>query len=317
MTDLKNLKWYMQVSTYNQDLSEFSQGNNIKIGLIDSGIDQHHKAFKKNINMANAQSFIKDDLDVKDYIGHGTQITGIITTIAPKCYITPYKVVSDNTADSKNVISAIMSAVKNKEHIINISMGTYKNFYNTDDYKDILMYKKAVDYAISKGILVISSVGNQSLDLDHEYNQNGLLHIPSSLEGVLDITSINKNKSLSSFSNYTSKSIFASPGGDFIFKNNTLDMDNLILTTHPTYLDNNQNELGIPQGYVATAGGSIATAVTTGLISIFLSFYLEKFNSIPKPQYVVSQIKKYTYNNDGIKERHKVPNISKLIKSYL
>lgn len=317
MTSFKSLKWYMELATYNQDLSMFSQGDNIKIGLIDSGIDKNHSAFKRNINMTNAQSFVNNDLNIKDYIGHGTQIAGVITAISPKCCITPYKVVSENAADSKNIISAIMSAVKNKEHIINISMGTYKNLYNSDDYKDILMYKKAIEYATSKGILVISSIGNLDLDLDYEYKKRGLLHIPSSLDDVLGITSINKNNDLSSFSNYTNKSIFVAPGGDFIFKNDTLDIEHLVLTTHPTYLNNNQSDFDIPQGYIATAGGSIATAITSGLISIFLSFYFEKFKSVPHPQYVVSQIKKYTYNdNEDIQIKNKVPNISNLIKSY-
>lgn len=317
MTSFKSLKWYLEVVNCNKELFEFSQGDNIRIGLIDSGIDKNHCAFNKNINMINAQSFVSNDLNIKDYIGHGTQIAGIITEISPKCTITPYKVVSENAADSKNIISAIIKAAKNKEHIINISMGTYKNLHNSDDYKDILMYRKAIEYATRNGVIVVSSIGNKSLDLDYEYKRSGLLHIPSSLDNVLGVTSINRNNYLSSFSNYTNKSIFVAPGGDFIFKNGNLDIENLLLTAHPTYLNNNQSDLGIPQGYIATAGGSIATAITSGLISIFLSFYFEKFESIPTPDYVISQIKKYTCNDtEDTQIENKIPNISDLIKSY-
>lgn len=64
-------------------------GANIKVAVIDSGIDKNNPVLNKNIykmkdyTISSAYS-MNDDNICKDFIGHGTACAGIITKSAPE-----------------------------------------------------------------------------------------------------------------------------------------------------------------------------------------------------------------------------------------
>ncbi|MGR5968256.1 S8 family peptidase [Bacillus paranthracis] len=120
-------KWHVKDVTNNFLTSGMEQGNkDVKIAVIDSGIDAEHPDLRSLIDSSNSKSYVKDDVSLKDEFGHGTQVAGIIKDIAPNITIEPYKVIGKEDGESYWTIQAIIDATKNHNDIINLSLGTYK-----------------------------------------------------------------------------------------------------------------------------------------------------------------------------------------------
>ena len=59
---------------------KYNKGNNVKIGIIDTGIDYNHPDLRNNY--AGGYDFVNNDPDPSDDNGHGTHVTGIASAIA-------------------------------------------------------------------------------------------------------------------------------------------------------------------------------------------------------------------------------------------
>ncbi|MGR9632875.1 S8 family serine peptidase [Bacillus cereus] len=109
------------------------KGSNIKIGIIDSGIDITHEDLKVTggINIIDPNSNYNDDF------GHGTRVAGVIAALdnnkgvlgmAPLSEIYAVKVLDARGKGSiSNVISGIEWAIDNKLDIVNLSLQTIIN----------------------------------------------------------------------------------------------------------------------------------------------------------------------------------------------
>lgn len=271
-------------------------GKNVKVGIIDSGIDIYHPDLHKNINLEKSRSFVGKHNNILDYIGHGTQIAGTLVSIAPNIEVIVYKVIDLQQGDSSNVLKAILQAIEDEIDVINISLGTYKHIKK--DQENINFYNKVIETAEKNGALVVSSTGNDSLNLDFLYH-NQTVHLPSYINNVISVTSLNKNKKISSFSNYYTTNNLYSPGGDFIQINNNLKIEELIYTTYPTYLDSS-----FTNGYSFTAGGSIASASMSAFITLIIEHYSITNKRKPQP----NEIKKLLFSstNEGFPDIHNI-----------
>ncbi|WP_062295097.1 S8 family serine peptidase [Nostoc piscinale] len=158
-------------------------GAGIIVAVVDSGVDRNHQDLSSNIwkNTKEIAGNGKDD-DGNGYIddvygwnfvsknnntldknGHGTHVAGTIagvnnsfgvTGIAYDAKIMPVKVLSDNGSGSDSAIAnGIRYAVDNGAHVINVSIG------NDQPNTDIPL---AVEYASSKGAIVVMAAGNAS-----------------------------------------------------------------------------------------------------------------------------------------------------------
>ncbi len=117
--------------------------------------------------------------------GHGTMVAGIIHLVAPSAKIMPLKAFADDgTANLGNIIKAIYYAVDNGANVINMS-------FSLSDFSLELM--KAVNYATGKGVICISSVGNDG---------NETYVYPAAFQNVLGVASTDPLDNKSSFSNY-------------------------------------------------------------------------------------------------------------------
>ncbi|XVL30036.1 S8 family serine peptidase [Staphylococcus equorum] len=143
-----------------------------------------------------------------DYLGHGTEVAGVLKQISPWATITPYKIVDTGNASSINVIKAIRKAVDNGADIINLSLGTYKNLEKREDLEIVRIYKEAVLYAFNNNVVIVSSLGNRNLNLDYQLTNKNIVHLPSYFESVISVGSLNKINKLSSFTNYHEFKLF-------------------------------------------------------------------------------------------------------------
>jgi subtilisin family serine protease len=178
---------------------------------------------------------------------HGTHVAGIIAAvdntigvvgIAPKATIVPVKALHGGSGSFGAVIQAILYAASaGNADIINMSLGAV---FPRNDGAAVLTsaLNRAVNTAGRLGVLVISSAGNDALDLDHLGNWivtpaesgNGLAVSATGPMGFgLGATDFTR---FSSYSNWgTSMVSVAAPGGDYAYSGS--EICTLPTTTNP------------------------------------------------------------------------------------
>ena len=141
--------------------SEGIFGNNIKIAVIDTGVDFNHPdlfGWGPEGKVIGGYNFINPNELPIDTNGHGTLVAGIVAAdgnvkgVAPKAKILAYKVSDDGEGVASDlIIKAIQKAVEDDADIINISLGVNKT--NT-------LIDNAVRDAVNSGVIVVTAAGN-------------------------------------------------------------------------------------------------------------------------------------------------------------
>lgn len=288
-----HFNWYLKDVVGNYETESIQKGDNSTIALIDSGVDINHPLLKSNIDLELAKDYTSDSLSFNDTLGHGTQVAGIIASIAPNSKITPYKVLGETNGKSIWVIQAIIDAAEDNADIINLSLGTYLSKSDKESKVLIKSYDKAIKYAKKLGSVVIASAGNESSNLD-ELKKRNEFQLPGGSHHLITVSSNSKRNTLSSYSNYGKEIEFSAPGGDLgadYESSGFLDISEMIITTYPidrpnTYLD---QLIGIPQGYTLSIGTSLSTPQVSAAVALIVSEYRNKKGKNPN----VSQVEKY------------------------
>lgn len=270
---LNNLAWYKYTMIKNQQSFDLSEGQGVRIGLIDSGVDIYHPLISPVLDLSKAKSYIEGNNSIRDTNGHGTMVAGIIAQISPKALITPYRVIGDETGDSFFTIQAMVQAVQDGQNILNMSLGTYK--YSNDENEQITIeaYERAVQYALQNNVMIVSSSGNKGLDLDLKFQEEALRHLPGSIPGVVSVSALTRENVLASYSNIGSNIQFAAPGGDYVIEDGYLDVTKLIYTAYPTDMDNMLGSIGVPQGYMFSTGTSLSAPAVSAVIADYYAYY--------------------------------------------
>ncbi len=176
-------------------LGQNSAGAGVKIGIIDTGIDVNHPAFRdplppvagfpkvlaaSDTKYTNARIIVAKnytpllgdggDPDADDHVGHGSGTSmvaaggpavspyGPIVGVAPKAYIGNYKVSDANGSATDVIAKAIDDAVADGMDVINISLGGYVTSYSDVDPNNLGI--AAVEAAVKAGVVVTVSAGN-------------------------------------------------------------------------------------------------------------------------------------------------------------
>ncbi|MFT9488440.1 S8 family serine peptidase [Tepidibacillus infernus] len=110
-----------------QDLG--NSGKGIKIGIIDTGIDDTHEDLKVN----GGATFVEGTTDFKDDNGHGTHVAGTIAAldneigiigVAPQAEIYAIKALDQSgSGNYSDIVAGIEWAITNKIDIVNMSLG--------------------------------------------------------------------------------------------------------------------------------------------------------------------------------------------------
>jgi subtilisin family serine protease len=189
---------------------------------------------------------------------HGTHVAGIIAAdrkndigikgIADNVKIMSVRTVPNGDERDKDVANAILYAVDNGAHIINMSFGK-----STSPRKEVV--DKAVKYAEQKGVLMIHAAGNDSDDIDVEKNFPTRFYADGSeAKNWIEVgaSSWGADKDfVGSFSNYGKKSVdLFAPGVE-------------IYSTLP---DNKYKNLD---------GTSMASPVAAGVAAVIMSYFPE------------------------------------------
>jgi len=178
------------------------------VAVIDSGVSRNHEDLLNN-QVRKGWDMLSNDFVYDDTVGHGTEVTGVIAAtpnnyvgVSGTCWnvaIVPIAVVYyDGTIYTSDVVDAIYLAADLGCKVISLSLGS-SSYSSSED--------AAVQYATSKGCIVVASAGN---------NSNSTIKYPASFSNVISVGSINKYLSHSYFSNYNSYVDVSAPGEDIL-----------------------------------------------------------------------------------------------------
>lgn len=170
-------QWPLQVMEA-QSAWAISTGVEVRVGILDTGISPDHidlvgkYDLGKSINMSSSNA--GNPNDYIDRNSHGTHVSGIVSSngiaiagVAPGATLVGVKVLDDNGEGGfDQIINGIIYATDVADcDIINMSLGGYGPRAHYGRF--IAMITRAVNYANSRGVLVVSAAGNDAIDLDH------------------------------------------------------------------------------------------------------------------------------------------------------
>ncbi|WP_316568192.1 S8 family serine peptidase [Neobacillus sp. YIM B06451] len=165
-------------------------GAGMKVGVIDSGIDQTHPFLQPNVGMKAPEGFPKGDtrftsakvivakvfnqdpkLSAEAVDSHGTHVAGTVagkagtvptlggkamSGVAPGAYLGNYNVFPGNVADAKSlfIAKAVEEAVEDGMDVLNLSLGG-------TPHKGADLLDMSVNAAVDAGVVVAISAGNE------------------------------------------------------------------------------------------------------------------------------------------------------------
>ena len=177
-------------------------GKGVRVAVIDGGIYTNTGEFGSDRLLAG-KSLVGGSTE--DSNGHGTFIAGIIGAakdngvgiagIAPGVTIIPIKTSDGNSTPDGVGAQAIYAAVDEYHcDVINYSSGSIRLSTGM---------REAVQYAVSKGVIIVCSTGNDG---------STQLHYPGALPETIGVGSINKGLERSQFSHQNSSIFVTAPG---------------------------------------------------------------------------------------------------------
>jgi subtilisin family serine protease len=145
-----------------------------------------------------ASASVVDDTDHSAF-GHGTMVAGVVHLVAPTAKIMPLRAFGPNGQGyTSNILRAIYYATRKGSKVINMS------FSRPTSSPEL---KRALDNAVSKGLILVSSAGN---------NGSSSAVYPAALDNTMGIASTSNDDTRSSFSNYGSPNVFVAAPGEGI-----------------------------------------------------------------------------------------------------
>ncbi|MFV2060148.1 MAG: S8 family serine peptidase [Gammaproteobacteria bacterium] len=241
---------------------KIATGKNIRIAIVDSGMDVHHIEFQNNIEEVKnfvekpSQSFTSDI--------HGTAIAGIIAStnthqngiigVSPNARLLAFKACWQTEqqwgkafCNSFSLAKAINVAILRKVNILNLSLG--------GPYDVVI--DKLIQKALSVNITVVAATGS---------SKNKVISFPASLPGVIAVN-MQFNEDRKTLTTLSSDKKLCAPGTN-------------IITTIPG------------NSYDFFSGSSLSTAFVSGSIALLL----EKKPDLT-PEKIYNLLEKSSTNN--------------------
>ncbi|MER7130476.1 S8 family peptidase [Streptosporangium saharense] len=256
--------WELQVMKVRQ-AQTLAQGKGVTVAVLDTGVMKNHPAFRGRVT--SGPDFVGGGARPgRPYWGeHGTAMASSVLNVAPQARVLSVRVIWDHEDPARKrveelakkskkageeesrkwagaVAKGIRYAVDHHAKVISMSLGTDE--WSWVGYEEDTA--AAVDYASSKGVVVVASSGNGgSTDLT-DLDANNRVSYPAAFPSVIGVAAAGPDGARAEFSQVHTYTTIAAPGVDIYAARNT-------------------------GGYRSGSGTSPAAALTSGTVALMLS----------------------------------------------
>ena len=195
----------------------------VRVAILDSGLDPDHLDQRGLIDVAASKAFVASTSvgspPWADDFFHGTYVGGQVTSnnivlagVAPDVTLIAVKVLgATGGGDIFTTIAGIVYATNVGAQVINMSLGVTLPKQAPGAQFFHMAMTRAVNYAKSHGVLVVSASGNDGRDLQ---TANAYISLPCEAGVQLCISATGPGNTFASYSNYGTNAInVAAPGG--------------------------------------------------------------------------------------------------------
>jgi serine protease len=247
------------------DVWKKATGKGVVVAVIDTGVSTKLGDLSA-ARLVKGYNFVTRNKQFEDDHGHGSHVAGTIAQdtnnnkgvagIAYDARIMPLKVLDKSgRGNIMGIAEAIVYAVDNGAHVINMSLGG-------GGFSQVL--KDACDYAYEKNVIVVAAAGNEN---------NRSSSYPGRYESVISVAASNPDFERSYFSNYGTGVDVIAPGGEM--KNKSASG---ILQNAPDFLPERNGNL-ITEGndaYYFFQGTSMASPHVAGISAVLYQLGVKK-----------------------------------------
>ncbi|MFI9123792.1 S8 family serine peptidase [Streptomyces bikiniensis] len=243
-------RWDMTQIKADQAWAVTTGSASVKVGVLDTGVDDRHQDIAPNFNAADSASCAYGKADTRagawrDVDTHGTHVAGTIAAakngkgvigVAPGVRISSVRIAEPGSTlfFAENTICGFIWAGDHGFKVTNNSYYTDPWQFNCPDNLDqaaiIEGVRRAQEYAEGKGSLQVAAAGNSNYDLANKTTDtaspndstpvtrtitNACIDIPTELPGVVTVAAQGNGGAKASYSNFGNGVIdVAAPGGD-------------------------------------------------------------------------------------------------------
>jgi serine protease len=256
-----------------------STGKGQVIAVVDSGVDLAHPDLRRKLvggatftGCADAPNGCGDGdwesgATTEAPSPHGTHVAGIaaavtdngtgIAGVAPAAKLMPVKVLTDEGGTFEEVAAGIRWAADNGADVINLSLGALPGVQALPLVGELDDAKRAINYAVSKGVVVVAAAGNDFLSICGE---------PAFNPNALCVAATDRLEGRASYSNFAidqDLNVVAAPGGAAF-----LACEDDVISTVPAGAEGICSEIVGTPGYDFYAGTSMATPHVAGVAAL-------------------------------------------------
>lgn len=280
-------QWDMQIIDADDAWNAgFDDASGVRVAILDTGLDPFHQDLAGLIDVGSSIAFIPSTNGAgpswgDDYF-HGTHVGGTVATngigtsgVAPHATLIAVKVCNNAGGCSFSAIMGglVWSALVGAD-VANMSLGGFINIPSPGGGELNAALNRAVNFANSNGVLVVSAAGNSAVDIDHIERDFGLTAFratPCENGAGMCVSATGPTDALAGYSNYGKSAVnVAAPGGDISVNGNVLTDVVLAPCSSLGVVAGCQ---GNPNVYLFSQGTSMATPHVAGAAALLDAQY--------------------------------------------
>jgi subtilisin len=259
MAAAQSTPWGIKAIYNNSTLTATSGGAGINIAVLDTGVNTSHADLKNQVeqckDFTTASSIVNGSC--VDRQGHGTHVAGTaladggtgtgVYGVAPASDLWAYKVLGDDGSGASDDIAyairhvADQATALNTKVVINMSLGSSV---------ESSLITNAVNYAYSKGVLIIAAAGNSG-------PYEGSIGYPGALQNAVAVAALENVIQNGTYrvADFSSRG-YSATDGDFYINKGDVEISAPGASVYSTWYDG---------GYATISGTSMASPHAAGL----------------------------------------------------